>query len=113
MAKQLPGLGTKVKFTRLNKDNQPQDGEGHVLGTSMFDGFPKVMVREGEDRWNIDLYAINPTTEEREAYLTHLSAVRALAEKVNAEQRAMVDKGNAEIDALNIACLGQKIVFEE
>lgn len=100
-------IGQKVKYLRVDAQGMEISGEG-VIHNLFLDADRRIQagVRDGDHRFNIDIPAINTTPDQEKAYFAHIAAIRQRADAINAEVKAFVDKGNAEIEAMNAAYLG-------
>lgn len=104
-------LGQTVKFVRVDENGTTVEGEGIVGGIFIGpDKRPVVRVVEtvGESKnpWNIDMPAINPTDEEKAAYVDHVAKIRKFADDTNAAHKQAVQDANAEIERMNTEFMG-------
>lgn len=107
-------LGQKVNYVRVAHDqlgnSQNVEGDGYVAGIFLnVDRRMQVRVISEGAQFNIDLPAINATPAGKKKYFEHIEAVQKRAEQINAEVKALVAKGNAELEGLNAAYLGPPI----
>lgn len=111
-------LGKRVNYIRVAVDPQTgvaQNVEGEATLAGFFihlDGHLQVRVVDGNTQINIDEPALNAKPEDKKKYFDHVHQLHARAAKINEDNKALVMKGNAEIEALNKAFLGDPIKIE-
>lgn len=108
-------LGQRVNYVRVvvnpeNGHSQNVEGEGIVAGFFLgLDRRVQVRVIDDKNQINIDLPAINATDAGKKRYFEHVAAIQKRADDINADVKALVAKGNAEIEAMNEAYLGAAV----
>lgn len=103
-------IGKKVNYIRIDKDGNEVSGEGEI--DNVFrdtDHRAQVGVKDGAQRFNIDLPAIDATAEDATAYFAHVRAIRARADEINTAIKELATKGNAEIEKMNNKFLGEPL----
>ena len=111
-------LGKKVTFCRLKANPQTGELERHEgVGTAVKvylseDRRIQVGVQVGKDIFAVDYPAINATEDGKAKYYAHCASIYSISDDYNGQVRALTNKGNAEINALNNDYLGAPIEIE-
>lgn len=103
-------LGQKVRYVRVKSDGVITSGEGVIqaiiIGIEKRKNF---QVKDGDDAFNLEPMAINPTDDEERAYTAHVKTIRAMADDFNKRANELVQAGNAAIMNLNTEFFGPPI----
>lgn len=116
-------LGQKVKYVRVAMDEKGKAimeyGVGNVVGINLsLDQRVQVKVTGGINPdgrriiYNVDAVAVNVTPDGAKKYFDHIEAVQKRALEINENNKKLVEKGNAEIEAMNVAYMGAQIKLE-
>jgi len=110
----LPTLGSKVDYLRVDADGTTHEGEGFVTAL-LLDHTKRIVVRvqDGEHAWNIDAPAVNANKQAKEAYIEHVLGIRSRADEINAQLKEMTAKGNEAIEEMNTKFFGKPVDMEE
>ena len=106
-----PALNSTVKYIRQDYTTKEMvNGEGTV--TALFlDPQNRILVavKDGENKYNVDLAAINPNAEFGDKYKNMLDEVKKVSKEGNGKSQAIVDDYNAMVEALYSEVLGSPL----
>lgn len=106
-------LGQKVKFIRVTPEGETIDGEGTITAILLSPhNRINYRIKTGENVFNIDDVAINPTKAGRVSYVQHIKNLRSAADKFNGMADQAIKDGHAEVERLNIEFLGPQVEIE-
>lgn len=106
-----PALGEKINYMRADaKTGALAFGVGIVRAIFLSeDQRPQVQVLDGENAWNIDLVAVNPTEETKKRYAALVSEVQKISAEGNELVKVTVSEYNEKVRAAYDRVLGAPV----
>lgn len=106
--KEYPKLGTEVKYLRQDLEKQELvSGSGIAEGVFIDPkGKTMVFVRDGDNKYQIDLVAVNPDEGFEAKYSHQLRLIKEVTKEGNDRVKKVADRYNQKVDAMYKELLG-------